>query len=293
MTTGIFDYGTAFSRNLGWIAPEEQRTLRERRVAIAGLGGVGGLHLLTLARLGVGRFHLAEYDTFELANFNRQVGATVSALGRPKLGVMIDAARDVNPELDIESFDPGVTRANIDEFLRGVDLFVDGLDFFAFDVREFVFGECARRGIPAITVAPLGMGGALINFLPGTMAFADYFGFRDCPERELPLRFLLGLAPAMLHRGYLVDPSYVDLDTGRGPSTAMACHICAGIAATEATKILLRRGRILPAPHGVQFDAYRNKLVRTWRPGGYRNPLQRLTQAIAARQLAALKAGRK
>ena len=50
---------------------DEQRTLRGKRVAIAGLGGVGGLHLLTLARLGIGRFRLAEFDRFDLANFNR------------------------------------------------------------------------------------------------------------------------------------------------------------------------------------------------------------------------------
>jgi hypothetical protein len=68
----------------------------------------------------------------------------------------------------------------------------------------------------------------------------------------------------------------------------MACQICAGIAGTEALKILTGRGTVLAAPHGVRFDAYRNKLVRTWRPGGYRNPLQRITQAIARRQLAAM-----
>ena len=266
--------------------------MRSKRVAIAGLGGVGGLHLLTLARLGVGRFHVGDFDTFDLVNFNRQVGATTSALGRPKLDVMTELARDINPELEITGFAEGVTPGNVDRFLDGVDLFVDGLDFFAFDVRTLVFGECARRGIPAITVAPLGMGGALVNFVPGSMSFADYFGFADCAPADLPLRFLLGLAPAMLHRGYLVDPSFVDLAQRRGPSTGMACQICAGIAGTEAVKILTSRGRVLAAPHGVQFDAYRNKLVHTWRPGGYRNPLQRITQAIARRQLAAMANGK-
>lgn len=288
MNTTTFDYGRAFSRNLGWLRPAEQTLLRGKRVAIAGLGGVGGLHLLTLARLGVGRFQVGDFDTYDLVNFNRQVGATTSALGRSKLDVMTELARDINPELEIAGFAEGVTPSNVNLFLEGVDLFVDGLDFFAFDVRTLVFGECARRGIPAITVAPLGMGGALVNFVPGSMTFADYFGFADCATADLPLRFLLGLAPAMLHRGYLVDPSFVDLAARRGPSTGMACQICAGIAGTEAVKILTRRGRVLGAPHGVQFDAYRNKLVHTWRPGGYRNPLQRLTQAIAARQLAAM-----
>ena len=51
-----FAYSTAFSRNIGWVTMAEQEALRGKRIAIAGLGGVGGSHLLTLARLGVGHF---------------------------------------------------------------------------------------------------------------------------------------------------------------------------------------------------------------------------------------------
>jgi hypothetical protein len=65
----------------------------------------------------------------------------------------------------------------------------------------------------------------------------------------------------------------------------MACELCAGIAATESLKMLLGRGRVVAAPRGVQFDAYRNRMVRTWRPDGNRNPVQRLALAIARRQL--------
>jgi molybdopterin-synthase adenylyltransferase len=284
--TAAFDYDTAFSRNLGWVTRDEQQALRGKRVAIAGLGGVGGLHLLALARLGIGRFHLAEFDRFELANFNRQVGASMRTLDLPKLDVMTALAREINPGLEIVPFDAGMSAKNIGDFLDGIDVFVDGLDFFAFAARELVFGACHARGIPAVTAAPLGMGAALLNFVPGGMSFADYFGFAECAESEKPIRFLLGLAPAMLHRRYLADLSFVDLRGGKGPSTAMACHICAGVAATEALKLLLHRGSVVKAPRGVQFDAYRNKLTHTWRPWGWRNPLQRLVAAIARRELA-------
>ena len=90
----------------------------------------------------------------------------------------------------------------------------------------------------------------------------------------------------MLHRRYLVDPSFVDLAAGHGPSTAMACQLCAGVAATETLKILLARGNVVAAPRGVHFDAYRNKLTVTWRPGGHRHPLQRTLFALARRQFA-------
>src|SRR5437773_7791056 len=134
--TVAFDYETAFARNLGWLTRTEQHALRGKCVGIAGLGGVGGLHLLTLLRLGVGRFHLAEFDTFDLVNFNRQVGASLSSLGRPKIDVMVEMARDINPTVELTNFPEGLNESNVDAFLAGVDLFVDGLDFFAFAARE-------------------------------------------------------------------------------------------------------------------------------------------------------------
>ena len=280
-----FIYDEAFSRNIGWVTRQEQDRLRYKRVAIAGLGGVGGVHLLTLCRLGIGKFHLADFDSFDLANFNRQAGASVSTLSIPKLEVMIRQARDINPELEIKGFSEGVTAANLDEFLEGVDIYIDGLDFFAFSARQQVFDACASNGIPAVTAAPLGMGVAVLNFLPGGMGFNDYFCLNDGPEAEKPLRFLMGVAPARLQMGYLADPSAVDLANKKGPSTIMACQLCAGVAATEALKILLGRGPVRAAPKGYHFDAYGNKLMLTWRPGGNRHPLQRLAIALGKRKL--------
>ena len=105
MTAARFDYYSAFSRNIGWVTPIEQDVLRSKRVAIAGLGGVGGSHLLTLTRLGIGAFHLADLDSFELANFNRQAGAFGSTVDEPKVNVLSRMARDINPELELELFD--------------------------------------------------------------------------------------------------------------------------------------------------------------------------------------------
>lgn len=280
-----FDYATAFSRNIGWVTAAEQGLLRKKRIAIAGMGGVGGFHLLTLARLGVGRFNIADLDTFEVANFNRQAGAGMRSLDRPKVYVLAEMARDINPEMDLAIFPKGVGEDNLRQFFEGVDLYVDGLDFFAFDARERVFAYCAEMGIPAVTVAPLGMSAALLNFLPGGTSFEEYFQLAGRPELEKAVRFLVGLAPALLHRHYLADRSRVDLRARKGPSTVMACQFCAGVAATEALKILLGRGKVWAAPHGIQYDGYRNKFAHTWRPGGNRHPLNRVAIAIAKRQL--------
>ncbi len=281
----MFSYDEAFSRNIGWLTEGEQHLLRGKRVAIAGMGGVGGYHLLALARLGVGGFNIADLDTFELANFNRQTGASTRTLGCAKVDVLAELAREINPEVHLACFPHGVTATNLDEFLGGVDLYVDGLDFFAFDARERVFAHCAERGIPATTVAPLGMSAALLNFLPGRMTFEQYFRVAGKPELEKAVRFLVGLAPALLHRHYLADKTRVDLKQGKGPSTVAACQLCAGVAATEALKILLGRGKVWAAPHGFQFDAYANRQAHTWRPWGNAHPLNRAAIAIARRQL--------
>ena len=56
-----FNYDEAFSRNIGWLTPDEQTRLRDKKIAIAGLGGAGGVHLLTLARLGIVIFAISGF----------------------------------------------------------------------------------------------------------------------------------------------------------------------------------------------------------------------------------------
>ncbi len=280
-----FSYHDAFARNLGWVTLAEQQALRSTRIAVAGLGGVGGSHLLALTRLGIGAFNIADFDRFDLANFNRQAGATVRSLQRPKLDVLAEMALDINPELSINRFPLGVVEGNIDEFLNDVDLYVDGLDFYALEIRRKVFARCQQLGIPAVTAAPLGMGVALLNFLPGGMSFEDYFQLEGYDPNEQSLRFLLGLSPRMLQRSYLMDRSRVDFGKKTAPSTVIGCELSAGFAATQCLKIILKRGGVIGAPRGVHFDAYRYRLLHTWRPLGNANPVQKIALAIARRQL--------
>src|SRR6185437_9665448 len=91
-----FSYQEAFRRNIGLVSETEQELLRGKTIAIPGLGGVGGQHLITLARMGVGGFHLADADTFSHANFNRQHGANLFTLGKNKAEVMEEMVRAIN-----------------------------------------------------------------------------------------------------------------------------------------------------------------------------------------------------
>jgi len=271
-----FDYARAYSRNLGWLTADDQALLRRSRVAIAGLGGVGGAHLLTLCRLGVANFNISDFDDFDIHNMNRQAGAFMSSMGKSKLDTLVQMATDINPELDLRPFPSGVQDDNVDEFLRDVDVYVDGLDFFALPARRMVFAKCREKGIPVLTAAPLGIGVALLYFSPTGMSAEDYFKWEGHDLQEQYARFIAGLSPAMMQRNYLVAPEAVNFQEKRGPSTVMACDLCAGVMGSSVMKLLLGRGSMRAAPWGMHFDAYHQRLRFTWRPWGNSNPLQQL-----------------
>jgi sulfur-carrier protein adenylyltransferase/sulfurtransferase len=280
-----FDYDLAFSRNIGWFTEDEQQILKSRRVAIAGLGGVGGSHLITLVRLGITKFNLSDFDEFSCENTNRQAGANIYSYDKKKLDTMVDMAKVINPDIDIKLFPEGINAENTAEFLENVDCYVDSLDFFALEARRLVFKLCAEKSIPATTAAPIGMGTAYLNFLPGKMTFEEYFGLDGFTENEQYLKFFLGLTPAALQKAYLVDPSKLDLANKKGPSTIVGCQLATGVTAAQVAKIFLNRGEILNVPWGLHFDAYLNKFKKTWRPGGNNNPFQRLAFKIAKHKM--------
>src|SRR4029077_4334773 len=95
-------YDLSFSRNIGILTADEKQKLSQSTIAIAGLGGIGGSTLITLARMGVGTFRLADFDRFDYPNINRQYGARVDTKGQLKCDVLADEVRGINPRAEIE-----------------------------------------------------------------------------------------------------------------------------------------------------------------------------------------------
>lgn len=271
-----FNYQEAFSRTVGWVTDNELQELRSKRIAIAGLGGVGGDHFLTLVRLGIGNFHISDLDAFEQANFNRQAGAAMSTLGKLKVFELEDRAKDINPELQIKTFPEGVNEANLEDFLENVDVYVDCLDLFAIQIRERIFDYCYKERIPVISAAPLGMGTSMICFKHGSMSYKRYFGWSDQSPMDKVLLFLTGVSPRPTVLKYLMDKSQVKLLYRKAPSTPMGIDLAAGVLCTNVLKLLLKRGKVITAPRTLHFDAYLNTFRILWRPFGHLNPLQKL-----------------
>ena len=285
-------YEEAFTRNVGLISPEEQQRLRRTRVAIVGMGGVGGVHAVTFARLGVGAFTIADPDIFAVANTNRQYGATVKAMGRSKVEVMAEVLRDINPEVDIRIIREPLCADNVRKFFQDANLFVDGIDFFELDTRRLLFRVAAEQGLYAITAAPLGFSTAWLVFAPQGMSFDRYFDFCDAMEPiDKIAAFVVGLAPKGTHRAYM-STKFVNIAARTGPSSGLACQLAASVTVCEGLKIILGRGTVRAAPYYQQFDAYLGRFVQGRFMGGNRNPVQRLKRWMARRWLRELTAGR-
>lgn len=282
-----YDYFEAFSRNLGFLSIEEQTRLQNARVAIAGLGGTGGAQVHALARMGIGRFNLADPDTFELVNFNRQSGATVQNIGRLKTEVARETILGINPEAEIRTFESGIGVGNIYTFLDGVDVVVDSLDFYCFEERLLLYRQARERGLWVLTAPPLGFGFTLLIFDPNGMKFEDYFGFHtDMTDRQRVIALIAGIAPKPFMLKYL-DRSRPDLEGRRLPSVGAAPFLIAGVMAAEVTRILAGKGRSTAVPTVYQFDALlRQFRCRTYR-FGMRSPIQRLKRAILNKMLPA------
>lgn len=271
---------TAFSRNLGLIAEDEQQLLAKARIAVAGAGGVGGLHLLTLARLGIGNFRIADFDTFDAVNISRQFGAMISTIGKHKAEVIAAMVLDINPYAEVDVFPDGVTLENLDDFLADVQVYVDGIDFFEIEIRRAVFKRCRELGIYALTAAPLGFGATLQVFAPGGMSFDDYFGISDkLSYMEKIAAFAAGLAPRPYHIKYL-DLSRVSMARKTGPAVAPACTLASSLVATETVKIITGKGVVHPVPHYIQFDMLRNKFKNGYLLWGGKNPMQILMRKM-------------
>ncbi|MDQ7072957.1 MAG: ThiF family adenylyltransferase [Gammaproteobacteria bacterium] len=248
-------YDQAFSRNRGLISEREQEILNNTRVAIPGMGGMGGVHAATLARTGIGKFTIADFDAFGVHNINRQYGATASTVDKDKAQVMAGIIKDINPSAEITVINKAIGADNVDDFLADVNVMIDALDVFVMDARLVLYKKARELDIPVISAGPIGFSAVVNVFSPNGMSFEDFFGLEaDMSEQEIMQCFFAGI-PLGPHMRYM-DLKGVDPVTGAAPSLGLACQMGAGIAATEVIRYVLGRGNMKAVPWFFQFDPY-------------------------------------
>jgi molybdopterin/thiamine biosynthesis adenylyltransferase len=267
-------YKEAFSRNRGLISDKDQDLLRGTRVAIPGLGGVGGVHATTLMRLGIGKFTIADGDTFAFVNFNRQVGAMSSTIDNKKVEVMKRTLLDINPFADIRSFG-FIDKDNVDSFLEDIDIVIDGMDFFEIETRRLIFRKAREKGIPVVTAAPIGFGSSVLLFTEKGMSFDEYFAITDAmSEEEKYIRFGVGLCPSLLQKSYY-SPKKINLKDHLAPSSVVGTLAAANWVATIVYKIVAGFP-VESAPVSYHFDPFVGKTKRVNLLWGNANIIQRV-----------------
>lgn len=117
-----------YLRNMPSITLKQQITLQTSQVAVVGAGGLGGHVIEGLCRLGIGTLHIFDPDIFDETNLNRQVFAEQNTLGNPKVQVMQERCRLINPAVQITAHQIAVKDQNQDDLFADVQVIVDALD---------------------------------------------------------------------------------------------------------------------------------------------------------------------
>jgi tRNA A37 threonylcarbamoyladenosine dehydratase len=131
--------------------------LRNMHVAVIGLGGVGSWAIEALARSGIGRLTLIDYDTVATSNMNRQLAALNSTLGEKKHAVLAQRVQDINPDCEVTCVDDFINMDNLRDFLdpaRGYSYVIDAIDSIKF--KAAMIYSCKRSKIPIITTGAAG-----------------------------------------------------------------------------------------------------------------------------------------
>ncbi len=217
-----------YLKNFEAISLEEQIRICTSRVFVAGCGGLGGVVISLLARLGVGHLRIIDGDAFAASNLNRQWFSTVPDLGRPKAQVAGEVVSRINPLVRVEAVAEMLTEDSVDGLLEGMHLALDALDNLP---ARYVVADGARKaGIPFIHAAVSGWWGQVSTFLPEfAHGVRNIYGgktSRDPVEDAMgvlgptasltgnlqvfeAMRLILGKPPAYTHR-----LAYFDGETG-------------------------------------------------------------------------------
>jgi molybdopterin/thiamine biosynthesis adenylyltransferase len=206
-----FDYYSFTGRNIGFIDEREQQFLREARVFVCGVGGMGGAAFMALARAGIGKFVIADIDRFEVSNLNRQVFAFADEVGREKAAVAAEAARRINPTIEIEVLGENWTD-ELPGIARRCPVIVNGMDDIAAGVHLYRTARDARATVIDAYMSPLP---SVIVVRPNDPRPEQRLGFptlakdwRDITEEDRRAAMLAEIEHVMLHSS---SRNHVDL----------------------------------------------------------------------------------
>lgn len=262
-------YHDSFERNIGIFTRKEQESLRNTTVAVAGVGGVGGLLVERLVRLGIGSIKITDNGTFEPSNTNRQYGCSSLTNERYKAEVVCQSMQEINPEVHIFYDNHGINNhQDAEKFVAGADLVLDEMDYGAWKESIYVQRAARKQGIYYCFAGAIGFGALLTNFDPNGMTLEQYNGLAT--DQDLESLDNIVVAPEKV---LPVFPSYINTamddqmlrEIIAGARPVPTCSIGVGLASTmaanTAVNILLRRKKVIKAPQYVYLDLLDQQIV--------------------------------
>lgn len=190
-----------FSRSALLIGREGVEKLGRARVALFGVGGVGGYVAEALARSGVGSIDLYDPDTVSLTNLNRQIIALHSTLGQPKAEALARRLRDVNPAIKVTAHPLFYLPENAGQVdLSAFDYIADAIDTVT--AKLDLIERAYRLGVPMISA--MGAGNRLD---PAQVRMGDIFETKDCPLARIMRKELRKRGVPSLRVAYSTEPA--------------------------------------------------------------------------------------
>ncbi len=163
-----------YARNQKRLSNADQIKLLQTRVAIVGLGGLGGTVTEILARIGIGQLRLIDGDRFDESNLNRQLLSSIELLGRPKAEAAVRRVQAINPAIEAEPVFEFMVKDNAVQCLTGAAIAVDCLDSI---VSRFVLERaCHHLNIPLVSAAIAGTSGQATVIHPEDPGLSAIYG---------------------------------------------------------------------------------------------------------------------
>ena len=170
-----------YTRNISAFSIQDQSDLLASKVAVIGLGGLGGTVTEILARTGVGRLRLVDADRFDDSNFNRQLLSSMSLRGTPKAEAAVRRVAAVNPSVEVDPQPCRLDSGNAREIIADADVVVDCLDNLP--SRFTLEAACRHCRRPLVSAAIAGQSGHVTTIMPEDRGLSQLFG---PPEAERP-----------------------------------------------------------------------------------------------------------
>ena len=173
-----------------------QLKLKNSKVCLVGLGGLGSPASMQLAAMGVGHLRIVDRDVVELANLHRQHLYGVDDVGYPKVEAAAKRLQRLNPYITLEPLPLSVNEANAEDIVEGMDVVVDGLDSMA--ARYAVNRACIKLGVPYVFGAAITTTGNLSTIVPGETACLECF-YGNLDDKKLPKCGVVGVHPSLVN----------------------------------------------------------------------------------------------